>query len=421
MKNDKNTCAFGLERIERSGIKPYYKPAGQCEREAIAAAYADIMSAYGVKTASRNSVLRGVRRRMDAPDDSLVLRLDVTSCYETIDYAAVRWTLVDDGRVADATLGTLDSAEDAYLRSGQTRGVPRGLSTSGLLVELYLRVVDRRIESMPGVQLYRRYVDDSIIFFDPRSAGADARTLFERVRDVYGRLGLQLHDPDEYPYKGDIIESKNDCEFPFLGYEIIRTPEREKSVWRMPDRACLEYMFVVKKAFDTFFCRIGGEADGEADGAVGGGDYGRRRRLSPLAELLGELRHSTSNRVVNDGGRRVKRGLVFSYPFLTSDEQLQAMDSFLQSQISRVTPDSIPHGFMGAGTHHSAADTADYIRRRCAKFGYVAGFRDYKFTRRETAAADGCGHGRKNKARRQARVNPNQVAETNKVLKKKRE
>lgn len=379
MKKDQNTRAFGLERMERSGIKPYYKPAGQCEREAVAKAYADIMSAYGLKTASRNSVLRDVKRLMDAPDDSLVLRLDVTSCYETVDYAAVRRTLADDGRVADATLATLDSAEDAYLRSGQTRGVPRGLSVSGLLVELYLRVVDRRIESMPGVQLYRRYVDDSIIFFDPRSAGAGARTLFERIRDVYERLGLQLHDPDEYPYKGDIIESKNDCEFPFLGYEIIRTPEREKSVWRMPDRTCLEYMFVVKKAFDTFFCRVGGEAEGETDGEAGGGNGGRRR-LSPLAELLAELRHSTSNRVVNDGGRIVKRGLAFSYPFLTSDEQLQAMDGFLQSQISRVTPDSIPRGFMGVGTHHSAADTADYIRRRCAKFGYVDGFRARKFS-----------------------------------------
>lgn len=379
MKKDQNTRAFGLERIERSGIKPYYKPAGQGEREAVAKAYADIMSAYDLKTASRNSVLRDVKRRMDAPGDSVVLRLDVTSCYETVDYAAVRRTLADAGRVTDATLDTLDSAEDAYLRSGQTRGVPRGLSVSGLLVELYLRVVDRRIETMPGVQLYRRYVDDSIIFFDPRSAGADARTLFERIRDVYERLGLQLHDPDEYPYKGDIIESKNDCEFPFLGYEIIRTPEREESVWRMPDRACLEYMFVVKNAFDTFFNRIGGEADDETDGEAGGGNGGRRR-LSPLAELLAELRHSASNRVVNDGGRTVKRGLAFSYPFLTSDEQLQAMDDFLQSQVSRITPDRIPHGFMGAGTHHSAADTADYIRRRCAKFGYVDGFRARKFS-----------------------------------------
>lgn len=371
---DVSTGTFGLERVAPRDGKPYYKPGGERERAALATAYADIKAAYGIRPASRNRVLYDVKRQMDAPGDSIVLRLDVTSCFESIDYDVLRRRLVADHRLKAGTMVTVDAAVDAYLRMGAQRGLPRGLNITGALANIYMWHIDRRIRSMPGVQMYRRYVDDSIIFFDPDKAGADAHTLFAEVDGMYRKLGLQLHDPEVFPYKGDIIDSKLDCDFPFLGYDISRTPDDARSVWRMPDDTCMGGMYVIRNAFDRFLARIGGDAAACAD------DRHANAHLSPLAELLAELRLATSNRVLMDNGRRVRRGPSFNFGMLTTTEQFDTMDAYLLKQINRVTPDHIPDGFMATGTHHTPDETAAYIRRRCMKFGFARGYAQYKFS-----------------------------------------
>lgn len=368
------TGTFGLKRVAPRDGKPYYKPDGGRERAALAAAYADIKAAYGLRQASRNRVLADVKQQMDAPGDSIVLRLDVTSCFENIDYDVLRRRLVADHRLKAGTMATVDAAVDAYRRMGAQRGLPRGLNTTGALAEIYMWQIDRSILSMPGVQMYRRYVDDSIIFFDPAVAGADAHTLFAEVDGIYRRAGMQLHNPDVFPYKGDIIDSKLNCDFPFLGYDISRTPDAARSVWRMPDNTCMGGMYVMRNAFDRFFARIGGDTAACAD------DRHAHAHLSPLAELLAELRLATSNRVSVDNGRRVRRGLSFNFGLLTTTEQFDTMDAYLLKQINRVTPDRMPDGFMATGTHHTPEETAAYIRRRCMKFGFARGYAQYKFS-----------------------------------------
>lgn len=369
---DVSTGTFGLERVAPRDGKPYYKPGGERERAALAAAYADIKVAYGIRPANRNRVLADVRRQMDAPGDSIVLRLDVTSCFESIDYDVLRRRLVADHRLKTVTMATVDAAADAYRRMGAQRGLPRGLNTTGALAEMYMWQIDRGIRSMPGVQMYGRYVDDSIVFFDPAKAGADAHALFAKVDGMYRSLGLQLHDPEVFPYKGDIIDSKLDCDFPFLGYDMRRTPDDARSVWRIPDDVCMGGMYVIRNAFDRFLARIGGDAAACADD--------RHAHLSPLAELLAELRRATSNRTFADNGRKVRRGLSFDYHLLTTTEQFDIMDAYLLKQIDRVTPDRIPHGFMATGIHHSPEETAEYIRRRCRKFGFARGYAEHKFS-----------------------------------------
>lgn len=87
---DVSAGKFSLKRVAPKDGKPYYKPGGEHERAALATAYADIKAAYGIRPASRNRVLYNVKRQMDAPGDSIVLRLDVTSFFESVDYDALR-------------------------------------------------------------------------------------------------------------------------------------------------------------------------------------------------------------------------------------------------------------------------------------------------------------------------------------------
>lgn len=369
MSNQSANC-FKLEKREEAGRKPFYCIVGDEARKAVDAAYDDLVAAYGVKTASVNVVLKAVKEQLDSPDDSMIIRLDVVSCYENIDYGRLRQRLVADNRLKETTMTTLDNIVEAYLNLGAERGIPRGVKVSNLLVEIYLEAIDRRINTMPGLQLYRRYVDDSIAFFSPLKVDGDGHMLFDKIVAIYNDYGLRLHNPDEFPYKGDILDTKKNCEFSMLAYEIVMDAETNKSVWRMPDQRSLVIMFGVKHAFDDFIANLGnyGAAQTKKDSSL-------------LSALLASLRNMTSNHIVKlSNGRKIKRGLAFTFNMLTTTLQLQVMDSFLQKQIERITADIIPLGFMATGTRHSAEETAAYLRRRCAKFKFMEGFTRYRFS-----------------------------------------
>ena len=369
MSNQSANC-FKLEKIEEDGHKPYYVIVGTEARKAGDAAYDDLFAAYGMNTASVNKVLRAVKRQLDSPDDSMIIRLDVVSCYESIDYGMLRQLLVADNRLSETTMATLDNIVGAYLDMGAERGMPRGVKLTNLLIEIYFEAIDNRIKAMPGLQLYRRYVDDSIAFFSPLEVEGDAHMLFDKIAAVYNDFGLTLHDPDEFPYKGDIFDTKKNCELSMLGYEIVMDEQTGKSVWRMPEQRSLVMMFGVKHIFDVFIAGLGnyGAAQTKSDSSL-------------LSALLASLRNMTSNHIVKlKNGRKIKRGLAFSCNMLTTTLQLQVMDSFLQKQIERITADIIPQGFMATGTRHSAEETAAYLRRRCAKFKFMEGYTRYRFS-----------------------------------------
>lgn len=94
---DVSRGTFRLKRIEPCKGKPYYMADGERERAALAAAYADLMSAYDIRMPRRHRIMADVRRQMDAPGDSIVLRLDVETCSESVDYDMLCRRLVASG------------------------------------------------------------------------------------------------------------------------------------------------------------------------------------------------------------------------------------------------------------------------------------------------------------------------------------
>ncbi|MEQ9307542.1 MAG: antiviral reverse transcriptase Drt3a, partial [Marinoscillum sp.] len=113
--------------------------------------------------------------------------------------------------------------------------VPRGIETSGILSDLYLREFDEIIRRDEGVFFYSRFVDDILIFTD-KGLDSDAfkKRIGERLPEGLG-LNDKKYDSKTVPERkkaGDLYIGKELAIFNYLGFEfrVIDTPLPIKKV-----------------------------------------------------------------------------------------------------------------------------------------------------------------------------------------------
>ena len=96
---------------------------------------------------------------------------------------------------------------DSSLTSLSCKGLPRGISLSSTLSEIYLRDFDYEMKCNDGVYYYARYVDDIIIICID-NVGDVQRTLTKKLQ----LLGLELND------KFKVVDDKSEnADFDYLG------------------------------------------------------------------------------------------------------------------------------------------------------------------------------------------------------------
>lgn len=177
----------------------------------------NIRAIYKVKQANRDEIIHQVKSLLKEGCFYSVLRLDISSCYESVDRKAVLDKVVQDSILSYTSRNLLNQLFSTPQFNGQT-GVPRGLSISATLNELFLRDLDRKIKNLPHVYYYARYVDDMIIF--------SCHEKVEVRRDVFEIItafGLELNQHKEESIECYSSVNKNDdtfISFEFLGYYL---------------------------------------------------------------------------------------------------------------------------------------------------------------------------------------------------------
>lgn len=361
-----NPTAQHLSTKELNGKTLYFLK--RQDREAHAAMDAlckELKSVCPSQQMNRRRIHEQLVKELDSDYQGGLIRLDVKSCFEHIPYQRVIAILRRKAALSEQAYERLEMFQQDYrqLSDGGT-AIPRGLASTMLLAGIYLETLDEELLRLPGVRVSIRYVDDNIITFDRTQAGMTAQQMFQKIKEVYNHFDLEIHDPDVFPYKGDIFEDKNHCDFPFLGWNISKSSDKEPSQWTLGEDVTMHYMYVVKFYVDHFLERLAKPEESEK---------------SPLAELLSGLRIATSCRRIKKKGYAVHCGLRFSFPYLTSTAQLEWMDQFREKQLQRITPDRIPDGFMGAGKWFSKEETARFIVRRCSKYTFLKGYKEKRF------------------------------------------
>lgn len=147
----------------------------------------NIKRLYKIHPTNRHAIIRQIVALLSDGVPYRVVRLDIASFYESIERERALEKLRADGLLSIRSLTYLEELF-RLPEVASTEGLPRGLTVSAALSELYMRDFDKRIRQMDSVYYYARYVDDIVLFTSTRHGNI--------VQEIASRLppGLRFNE-----------------------------------------------------------------------------------------------------------------------------------------------------------------------------------------------------------------------------------
>lgn len=248
--------------------KPLYL-AGNIETK-IVFRYLDklVKRVYKVKQANRDRIIKQLISILQSTNDFYIIKLDISSFYESIDTTKLIQRLRNDGIISFQNVSYIESV----IRYTLGNGLPRGVPFSASLSELYLRDLDKFLKSNPKISYFARYVDD-IIIIASEDISKEVNTYISDSKE----LNLILNEAKKKIHEIKKSDTKI-YHFDFLGYDFAiqgrlenrknRYNESEKyrklniyiasskidKIKRRIIKAAL--VFIQNKNFDSFYDRL---------------------------------------------------------------------------------------------------------------------------------------------------------------------
>lgn len=312
----------------------------------------NLRETYKVKQQSRYHILKSVIHFVSDRFPKIVVRTDIKKFYESIPQKQLLEKLEYDHLITVNTKRGIIKILESFnstLTDNRGLGLPRGIGISAYLSEIYMRSIDAKINKLDDLVYYARYVDDIIAIFTPSNGKKiDSKNFISKIEDIItneSSNGLQLNTEKTQVYDlqssvdaiiANIVDSSvsPSCKtidykkaINYLGYIIGFTKQikivggREKSDFinlvDISDKKVIDYKKKIKIVFDHFNKKKGHNA---------------HRSLKLLKARLGYL---VTNTRLSNNKSNVFVGLHYSYPFISTDTQLEKLDRSLLHYIGR--------------------------------------------------------------------------------------
>ena len=301
--------------------KPLYL-AGDIESK-IVLRYLDklVKRVYKVKQANRDRIIKQLISILKSTNEFYVIKLDISSFYESIDTVKLIQRLRDDGIISFQNVSYIESV----INKTSGSGLPRGIPFSASLSELYLRDLDKYLKINCKVSYFARYVDD-IIIISSEDIKMEVNTY------IQNKLNLKLNSS-----KSKIIPIKNKEDkidvFNFLGYNFqvkFKVRERKddtRNVIITIDQSKIDkikqrivkasLIFIQNKNFDSFYDRIrlifsNYQLDSNANGTLMTGIYYNYKYISDNSSL--NKINQFKNYLITSNSRLSKRIKLYLTP-----------------------------------------------------------------------------------------------------------
>ncbi|MDV5171049.1 antiviral reverse transcriptase Drt3a [Photobacterium rosenbergii] len=149
-----------LSYFEKDNKKVFFTN-NACEYYAIKKITDNLKRLYRIKFSSRDDISEQALRIFEDTSSYRVFRIDIKSFFESVDILKLKNKLELDSLLSYEGKKLLDKLISSFPEGFS--GLPRGLSISSVLSELFMEDIDNKIKSMSEVYYYARYVDDIII------------------------------------------------------------------------------------------------------------------------------------------------------------------------------------------------------------------------------------------------------------------
>ncbi len=275
----------------------------------------NIKRLFKVKTSDRHAIVKQTISLLQDSQPISIIRLDIKNFYESIDRNKIISFVNDQWLLSHQNRMILKSFNESSQITATT-GLPRGLSISSTLSELGLRRFDSKVRKIKDVYFYGRFVDDMVIF-----CTRNPHEIIDEISGLLTDLDLNLEFNDKtFIFNAGVKNEK--AEFiDYLGYKIIfetlpeQTKPRELTV-QISDKKIHKIKDRLHKSFRSY-CRT---------------------RTFDL--LSARLKFLTGNQyIIGDIDRtKLKSGIYYNYPLLTTNFQLKQLDTFYQKLIISKAP-----------------------------------------------------------------------------------
>jgi len=304
--NSNNLTLSSLE-TETVKQKSVFIPAKMEDAFAIKLLDRFVRRIYKVRQSDRNRIVRQLITLLKDSGNYHVLRLDIKDCYETILFKNLIKKFEEDLILAPKCIKLLNDIHRDLRINHAMHGLPRGLSISSTLAELYLEALDKKVASHPDVIYNARYVDDIIVL---TPAGME-RNVQTDISAFLNERGLNLnYNTDKY-YSG----SSQSAEFDYLGYSIKVKQKKNK-----PNEVSLK---ISQPKLNKLKSRI----------AISFSNHKKQKNIALLKRRLEYL--CMLKRVRKGKNGHLLAGLAHNYQYVTDGfECLKALDGFLCQQLS---------------------------------------------------------------------------------------
>ncbi len=280
-----------------------------------------IKGALRCRTRYRHQICESLTTVLSEREPYSVLRLDISSFFESISRDELRSVLTQrmqdlpvTRQVCTSLIDYIEKLPPPHLLAG----IPRGASISQFLADLYLEDFDQSLQRDPDIFFYARYVDDIVLLADPNC----------RIRDLLTRIETRLPDGLKLNPRKTQIRSAKPLQasnhpavtqsfqpFDYLGYQFQVSDHKGPRAHRC---ATLDLSSIKRKKYKT---RL----------ALSFRDYARRADLKLLEDRIKVISGAYSF-YSSLSGRRIRSGIVYSYPLAQGALRgsLPELDAFLR-------------------------------------------------------------------------------------------
>lgn len=297
----------------------------------------EIRKVYKTESPDRNKIIDDLLAYLNEPLPKILIRGDIKHFFESIPFSDLIEDMEDDGHVTPKTIKLLKRLNYS-LENGKEHnsGIPRGLSFSSSLSEVYMRSVDKLIRNLDGVFFYRRYVDDIIILADPQYYSSPM-DLFRKVCKAVNKKKLALHTPQDKDSKFKAEEIKYDVEnhvvcFDYLGYHIEVKGKEPVITVSFTDKKFVEYKSNINKILRFYTLHAFTKPKASDDKDTEKRDL---RHKQPVFKLYKALNYLTRNFRLGGQRQNVLTGIYFNHRRLNDLRQLKELDSYLYDKADK--------------------------------------------------------------------------------------
>lgn len=325
----------------------------------------EIKNQYQLHLANRDEIVEELRVLLDNPMPKILIRTDIHHFYESIPQAKLIDKLESDDYLSVVSTKYLRKFFYEYnclTGNKEQLGLPRGLSFSPALAEIYIQEFDRKVRSINGVYFYKRYVDDIVLLANPSKVKIEE--CWKLIKDISGTMGLEVHEGDEKVVQvllGKDVEAP--VKFNYLGYQFYFNNGRTHLL--LTEEKVARYFKTIDCVLKAY-AKVANYRTKDEQG---------RKHTDGLVQMIHRIDALTGNGNLDSRRNFVMTGLFYSNRLLTDLSQLDILDGYLEAALNDENKFSPPRCLFNYGEGNSYADNVARIKEKIlTKYSFKTGF-----------------------------------------------